>query len=464
MKIIADPTHALADGLAAIRREFDVPTGFSPEVLAAAKAATARVPVQHVDRTGRPFVTLDPATSTDLDQAFAIERSGGDLLLHYAIADVAWFVDDGDPIDVEAWRHGATQYLPDGKAGLYPPVLGEGAASLLPDSPRPAVVFTVRVDRDGSVLLDAVERAVIRSRAKLAYDSVRPADLPADFADLAMRIRNAEDRRGASRVDPPEQEVAALGDGRYELLFRQRLASEDQNAALSLATNLAVADLLQKAGNGLFRVMAGPDAHAVERLRRTARAFGLTWPDMATLEQFEKTLDPRQPREAAFMMAVRRAGGGASYVPYREGEVPWHAPMAATYAHATAPLRRLADRYVLRAALAIANGQPVPDVVSQAFSRLPVVMARADMIGGRIERAVVDLAELVMLQGRCGEVFGAVATDVDERGVRIQLRDLPVAARVNATGVGPGDDLDVRLVTTDAARRVLHFERVAAAS
>ena len=185
---------------------------------------------------------------------------------------------------------------------------------------------------------------------------------------------------------------------------------------------------------------------------------------MATLEQFEKTLDPRQPREAAFMMAVRRAGGGASYVPYREGEVPWHAPMAATYAHATAPLRRLADRYVLRAALAIANGQPVPDVVSQAFSRLPVVMARADMIGGRIERAVVDLAELVMLQGRDGEVFGAVATDVDERGVRIQLRDLPVAARVNATGVGPGDDLDVRLVTTDAARRVLHFERVAAAS
>ena len=205
MKIIADPTHALADGLAAIRREFDVPTGFSPEVLAAAKAATARVPVQHVDRTGRPFVTLDPATSTDLDQAFAIERSGGDLLLHYAIADVAWFVDDGDPIDVEAWRRGATQYLPDGKAGLYPPVLGEGAASLLPDSPRPAVVFTVRVDRDGSVLLDAVERAVIRSRAKLAYDSVRPADLPADFADLAMRIRDAEDRRGASRVDPPSR-------------------------------------------------------------------------------------------------------------------------------------------------------------------------------------------------------------------------------------------------------------------
>ena len=83
--------------------------------------------------------------STDLDQAFAIEAAAGDLLLHYAIADVAWFVDDGGAIDAEAWRRGATHYLPDGKAGLYPPVLSEGAASLLPDGPRPAMIFTVRV-------------------------------------------------------------------------------------------------------------------------------------------------------------------------------------------------------------------------------------------------------------------------------------------------------------------------------
>ena len=95
--------------------------------------------------------------------------------------------------------------------------------------------------------------------------------------------------------------------------------------------------------------------------------------------------------------------------------------MAATYAHATAPLRRLADRYVVGAALAIANGQPVPEAVAAAFDALPKVMARADARGGQIERAVIDLAEAVMLKGREGEVFEAVVTDVDERGVRIQL-------------------------------------------
>ncbi|TGS08831.1 RNB domain-containing ribonuclease, partial [Mesorhizobium sp. M4B.F.Ca.ET.190.01.1.1] len=107
-----------------------------------------------------------PASSSDLDQAFSIETSGGDLLLHYAIADVTWFVDDGDAVDLEAWNRGQTLYLPDGKAGLYPPVLAEAAASLLPAGPRPAVVFAVRVAGDGAVKLDGAERAIIQSRAK----------------------------------------------------------------------------------------------------------------------------------------------------------------------------------------------------------------------------------------------------------------------------------------------------------
>ena len=150
MKALRDPDAALAGGLAAIRAQFQVPAAFPPQVEAAAAAAARRALDGHVDRTDRPFVTLDPASSTDLDQAFTIERAGADLLLHYAIADVGWFVDPGSEIDAEAWRRGATLYLPDGKASLYPAVLGEQAASLLSDGPRPAVVFAVRLSSDGA--------------------------------------------------------------------------------------------------------------------------------------------------------------------------------------------------------------------------------------------------------------------------------------------------------------------------
>ncbi|MEO7371045.1 MAG: RNB domain-containing ribonuclease, partial [Ilumatobacteraceae bacterium] len=126
MRIRADLTDEIVEGLQRIRHQFKVPAEFPTDVLAAADQAAERTADKHVDRTDWPFVTLDPADSTDLDQAFHIEMAGNDVLLHYAIADVAWFVDDGDPLDTEAWQRGATQYLPDGKAGLYPPVLAEG--------------------------------------------------------------------------------------------------------------------------------------------------------------------------------------------------------------------------------------------------------------------------------------------------------------------------------------------------
>src|SRR5687768_4450398 len=106
MRAIEDPSNALGRGLASIRSQFQIPESFPPAVLEAAETASRRAPTEHEDRTGRPFVTMDPASSTDLDQAFAIESEGADLLLHYAIADVGWFVDDGGAIDSEAWRRG----------------------------------------------------------------------------------------------------------------------------------------------------------------------------------------------------------------------------------------------------------------------------------------------------------------------------------------------------------------------
>lgn len=459
MKVIDDPGHILDDGLDAIRDQFAVPASFPAEVVAAARSATERRPTEHVDRTEVPFVTLDPAGSVDLDQAFAIEQSGRDLVLRYAIADVAWFVDDGDALDSEAWKRGETQYLPDARAGLYPPELAEGAASLLPDGPRPAVVFSVRVSPDGGVRLDGAERAVVRSRAKLAYATVTDADLPAGFVELADRIQAAEARRGASRVDPPEQEVEQRGDG-YELAFRARNPAEDRNAALSLATNMAVADAMLAAGTGLFRVMPEPDERAVKRLRHTAKAFGVDWPSAMSLSELERGLDAAHPRHAAFMLAIRRASGGARYVPFEAGAVPWHSAMAATYAHATAPLRRLADRYVVRATLAVANGDPVPEAVTAALRRLPEVMQRADQTAGQIERAVVDLAEVVVLGARVGETFAAVITDTDERGARVQLVDQPVVGRVNAHGVQPGDEVRVQLTAADPATRSIELQRV----
>ena len=362
MRVGGDATNIMAEGLDRIRREANIPEGFPDAVTAAARVAAARpLGSEHVDRTGLKFVTLDPESSVDLDQAFTIEVAGDDIILHYAIADVGWFVRPGDPLDIEAFNRAVTVYLPDHRATLYPTVLSEGAASLLPDVDRPAVVFTVRVASDGTTKLDGAERSIVRSRAKLAYDGVNAGDLPAGFDELHRRIEAAEITRGAPRVEFPEQEIDRLDDGRYTISFRPRLESEEQNAALSLATNLSIADALFEAGTGLFRVMPDVSERMHRRLRHSAQAFGLDWPADLALDVFQRSLPRSDRRTSAFLLAVRRAAGGADYAPFEPGKRPWHSAVAATYAQATAPLRRLQDRYVIEAMLAIAHGRAVPD-------------------------------------------------------------------------------------------------------
>lgn len=450
---------AFAAGLAAIRKQFRVPDRFPTPVLAAANVAASRpIDDERVDLRSLPFVTLDPAPSTDLDQAFAIDRDGDAIVLHYAIADVAWFVRAGDPIDGEAWQRALTIYLPGQRAGLHPPMLAEGVASLLPLGSRPAVVFEVGVALDGVPSLRRARRAIVRSRAKLAYETVTPAELPDGFAELVARMDAAEEARAASRVEFPEQEVTTDPDGRTRLAFEARTAAANQNSALSLATNLAVASAMFQAGTGLFRVMAEPDARAVKRLRFTAHALKLDWPRAESLASFERRLDPAEPRAAAFLLAVRRAGGSATYARFTPGVTPWHAAMAATYAQATAPLRRLADRYVIEAALAVANDEPVPGWVDEGFDRLPEVMDQASARSGQIDRAVLELAESIVLDGREGETFHAVVTDVDERGARIQIADPAIVARTSRAGLEPGDEIDVRLVDADPPTRTVRFE------
>jgi len=456
MRTISDRNCLLGEGLALIRQQFQLPTAFPPDVEAEAAVVERRPLTGHEDATDVAFVTLDPASSRDLDQAFAVQAAGADMLLHYAIADVAWFVVEGGAMDREAWVRGTSFYLPDGKVPLYPAALGDGAASLLPDGDRPAVIFTVRVDPAGEASLDGARRALIRSRAKLAYETATEEDLPSVFAELTRRIEAAELARGAARVEPPEQEVVET-NGCFRLQLRPQSWAEQKNAALSLATNLAVAQVLLRGRTGLFRTMAEPQEWAVRRLRHTAKALGVDWPKTETLESLERRLDPAVPADAAMMQAVRRASQSAGYAPFREGEKPWHAAVAAPYAHATAPLRRLADRYVVEAALAVANGRPIPDSAQAAFGQLPDVMQKADALSGQIARAVIDLAEAVTLKDREGERFAAVVTDIDQRGARIQLSDPPVVARLKVDGLAPGEDLIVRLDRADPANRRVDF-------
>lgn len=159
---LVDLEAAARAGFQAIVDELDLPERFEDEVLAEAQQAVADGPrtSEHVDRTDLALVTIDPPASTDLDQAVWIgARPGGGYQVRYAIADVAAFVEPGGAIDRAARARGVTVYLPDRRVPLHPPTLSEGAASLLPDGERPALLWEIEPAEGVDTALEPVWRA-----------------------------------------------------------------------------------------------------------------------------------------------------------------------------------------------------------------------------------------------------------------------------------------------------------------
>jgi exoribonuclease R len=340
-------------------------------------------------------------------------------------------------------------------------VLSEGAASLLPDQARPSVLWTIELDARGLAQKIDVRRAVVRSTAQYDYAHVPDAVL-GPLQEVGELRELLERDRGGVSLPTPEQEVDADG----KLHYRAPLPSENWNAQLSLLTGMAAAELMLSGGVGLLRTLPPPWPSSVATLRRSALALRVPWPEGEGYPDFVRTLDGTKPAHAAILALATVLLRGAGYAAFdgEPPEQPLHSAVAAPYAHATAPLRRLADRYVSEVCLALSAGTPVPEWARSQLPSLPAVMATADRHSHELERAMIDLAEAVTLSGRIGEVFRAVVVEVrearDDQPARatIQLREPAVRAR--CTGDLPlGREVDVRLVVADPIAHTVEFTR-----
>ena len=466
----AAATQVLRDGIAEIQRELEVTAEFPAEVEEAAAAAVAEPRLPDLDRTDLDFVTIDPAGSMDLDQALHLERTAqGGFVLHYAIADLAAFIRAGDPVDVEAHRRGQTLYGADSRVPLHPTVISEGGGSLLPDQTRPALLWTITLDGEGARTDVRVERAMVRSRARLDYPGAqRQIDEGTGPESLLLlrelgRLRLArEAARGGVSLPLPEQEVDT-SDDEWRLTYRDLLPVEEWNAQMSLLTGFAAASLMMYARVGFLRTLPPFDPRDLKRLHRTAHALGLEWPAELLFPDFIRSLDPAQPAHAAMITASTRVLRGSGYVAF-DGETPaqpLHAALNAEYAHVTAPLRRLGDRYASEICVALSADDEVPDWVRAALPSLAQEMQQSAQRASRYERMVLDLVEAGLLQHRVGETFPAVVVEVHEkdptRGV-VTVADPAVEAPVVSAGDVPlGTDVRVRLSTADVAERKVEF-------
>ncbi len=462
---------------AAIRAEFDLPTAFPPDVLAEAARAAADAVGPGPDRTDATdiaLVTIDPPGSKDLDQAVGVARAGAGFRVHYAIADLGVVVDPGGALDAEVRRRGQTMYLPDGSVPLHPPVLSEGAASLLPDGPRAAVLWTIDLDAAGEVTTVDVRRAVVRSSAQLDYAGVQ-ADIDAGrvhpaisaLPELGPLRRRLAVVRGAIELELPEQEIRPDGDGGWTVRVRGRVDVESWNAEISLLTGMAAGAMMLDAGIGLLRTLPAPEPGALEAFGRTARDLGIAAPEQPTVHDVAELLTGLPPDDAP-ALALRRAATmllrGAGYTAFDTAggtappTDPGHGGIGAVYAHVTAPLRRLVDRFGTEVCLALTVGQEAPEWLREALPLLPDLMDASDSLAGQVDRACVDRTEAALLAARVGESFDVVVlrpAEADATG-EVYLADPPVLAKCTGP-LAAGVAATVRLTEADPATGRIAF-------
>ena len=528
------PPAEVVRALDELRARYEVPTAFPPEALAEAEAAAtswaqdgpARLLADGArDARDLELVTIDPPGSMDLDQAVLLERlpawseaagtsvgdapgSAATYRIHYAIASLATFVTPGGALDAELSRRGETIYAPDTATPLHPEVLSHGAASLLEDVDRPACLWTIDLDDRGEVVSARVERALVRSRARLTYGQVQtaidgegtlpssvPTDLPGLLAEIGRLRLEREVARGGISMTTPEQVVEvteaagsaedsesaeAPGPSGYRLAYRVPVPAEQYNAQISLLTGMCAARIMVECGVGILRTLppARPEDYA--RLRRVAAALGIDWPAAQPYSELVRGLDHAVPAHAAFMDQAMSLFRGSGYLAFGAGgvgvpaddeasdtEEAVHSAIAARYAHVTAPLRRLVDRYGEEVCIAACAQAPVPEWVLQALPDLPGIMEQTGKRARAIGRGALTALEALVLRGHEDEVFdGVITSERDGRGELVLTEPAVVTEVRGGSGqsggrLPVGERVRVRLLSADPAAGI-RFQLLAA--
>ncbi len=467
-----------------LRELFELPADFPPAVTDAAANATDRFARDRVDARDVEFVTIDPPGSLDLDQAVCIQRTETGYRCNYAIADVGAFVAPGSPIDLEAKRRGQTIYLPDGNVPLHPRILSENKASLVAGEDRPAIWWQVETDASGSLTQVRVRRAIVHVRERLDYPTLQQqldAGQPLHPAIALLpewghlREQQAHDA-GAIELQLPEQDLELI-DGEWQLRLEPRTQIDGWNAQCSIATGIAAAHIMLAANVGLLRTLPAPDADTIATFRKVARALSVTVTDDATPGTILDSLEPGSPESLALNAAATKLLRGAGYEAF-DGAPPataWHAGVAASYAHATAPLRRLADRHVNEICVAASAGAWVPlqhepdnaptldatAVPASIRAELPELAGIMQASGKRasdVDNTAINLGEAVALQHRVGETFtAALLRPADgNHDAEIYVMTPPVIAQC-AGDVPAGELVKVTLTVAEPAKQRVRF-------
>ncbi len=464
--------------------------GLEPEFGAAvlAQLATIGGPGRDADArvqdlTALPWCSIDNDDSRDLDQLTACELlPGGAVKIFVAVADVDVLVAKGSPIDDHARFNTTSVYTAARIFPMLPERLSTDLTSLNPGQDRLAVVTTMVVAADATLMQSSVQRARVRNQAKLAYDALSAwiegaGPLPAAAAavtgleqqlrtqdEVAQRLRERRHAEGALEFETLQPRAVYEGERVVEIRMQVQNRARQLIEELMIATNRATAHFLAAHGGAsLRRVVRSPERWA--RIADEARKYGETLPEAPDSRALELFLARRRKADPLrfpdLSLVIVKLMGSGEYVVEQPGAAPiGHFGLAVRdYTHSTAPNRRFPDLVTSRLLKAALAGSPAPYSTAE-LRDLAAHCSQQEDAAQKVERKLRKCEAALLLQSHVGQRFDAIVTGRNASNTWVRTLVPPVEGKL----IGRGPELDigqrvrVRLVATDVERGFIDFE------
>jgi len=443
---LAEASGASAISLICVHQH-GIPVAFPDDARKQAEKAKAAPLGARDDLSAVPLVTIDGADARDFDDAVFAEadddpKNTDGFKLIVAIADVAWYVRPGDPLDRAAFERGNSVYFPDRVVPMLPEQLSNGWCSLRPNEDRPCLVAHLKIDKTGALLAKRFKRAMMRSHARLTYEQVQaardgnPDETTAPLTDSVIAplyaafdiLVKAREARGALELDAPERQIVLNDMGEITgIEQRQRLDSHKLIEEFMVLANVAAAEFLEeKKRPCMYRIHDEPSMSKIEALAEVLDSVHIRFDKGQTVtpHRFNNILEKARGTPHAQMVndVVLRSQAQAMYDPNNIGHFGLSLKR---YCHFTSPIRRYADLLVHRAlirGLKPSDGALPEDCgdFTQIGEHLSVTERRAQAA----ERGAMDRYSAYYLKDKVGGSFGARISGVTRFGLFISVDDI----------------------------------------
>jgi len=445
-----------------ILRKHAIPDEHSPEAIAEATRIGAAVRDQDMagrtDFRDRRVVTIDGEHARDFDDAISIERlTNGHYWLGVHIADVAHYVQEGGPLDQEAYERGTSVYFPERAVHMFPSELATGLCSLNPHVDRLVQTCLMEVTGQGDVVRYEMHDGIIRSDARMTYTAVnailteKDAETIAKYRELVpmfelMRelfeiLNQRRHRRGSVDFDLPEAQVVLNEDGFIEdIIASERNVAHRLIEEFMLLANETVAGHLENSGMpALYRIHEPPDPLKVLQFEEFVSAFGFTLgageSGGVKPKHFQKLVEKIRgnPAERPIAFLMLRTMQKARYDAMNVGHFGLAAP---TYTHFTSPIRRYPDLVVHRLLREVRHTKVSDERKAELDEDLPEVgrhTSEMERRAAEAEREILQWKKVRFMADKVGDVFDGYITGVAPFGMFVELIDHYVEGLVHVS-------------------------------